>query len=234
MGSWQAEDLCAVSGFPREKIYLLKNGIHLPDFVADEKRAANRLIYTSTPFRGLTYLPTILKELRKKHADLEWHVFSGYQVYAGPDGHFDPTAEKQFADITQRLSQAPGIVLHGNVKQSELAREFLKSTILAYPNSHKETSCITAMEAQAAGCPIVTSALAALPETVGNAGLLIRGIPGSSQYLRDFIIAVDRLLSDATLYKTLSENGRQRAQEFSWTTIATHFETYLRKVLGLT
>ncbi len=80
-----------------------------------------------------------------------------------------------------------------------MAREFMKSAILCYPNTFAETSCITAMEAQAAGCAIVTSKLAALPETVANAGIMIEGEPGSPAYLDSFSTAVDVFLFSSLL-----------------------------------
>ena len=52
-----------------------------------------------------------------------------------------------------------------------------------------ETSCITAMEAQAAGCRIVTSPIAALNETVGNRGTMIDGNWLSPEYRAQFIDA---------------------------------------------
>ena len=49
----------------------------------------------------------------------------------------------------------------------------MRAGVWAYPTWFSETSCITAMEAQAAGLMIVSSAIAALPETVGRRGSLI-------------------------------------------------------------
>lgn len=81
------------------------------------------------------------------------------------------------------------------------------------------------MEAQAAGCVVITSALAALPETVGDAGFLIRGIPGTPHYAKSFIDSAHRLLSDPDLFQRLSQKGRHRAQaEFSWEQVADRFE----------
>ena len=63
-------------------------------------------------------------------------------------------------------------MLHERVNQMELAREFMRAGVWAYPTWFSETSCITAMEAQTAGLCVVTSAIAALNETV-KSGLLI-------------------------------------------------------------
>lgn len=52
-----------------------------------------------------------------------------------------------------------------------------------------ETSCITAMQAQAAGLRIVTSPIAALNETVGGRGVLIEGAPGPANIAQSFELA---------------------------------------------
>ncbi len=232
VSSWQASTFCEASGFPPEKICVIKNGVHLPYFEGSEARGRKRLIYSSTPFRGLQLIPKLLPAIRAKHPDCELHVFSGFDVYAGPHGYV-PELEQQFAHLAEELRKLPGVVLHRNVLQSELAREFMKSAVLLYPNTYPETSCITAMEAMAAGCAVLTSRLGALPETVGDAGVLVDGEPGSESYLADFIQAADRLLSDDNLFRTLSERGKQRAQDLSWEAAADRFEKFLREVHGL-
>lgn len=229
VSNWHGARLCEESGFPREKVWVLRNGIHLPFFAGEEPRHRKRLIYSSTPYRGLALLPSIFVELKKKHPELELHVFSGYKVYEGKDGYAD-SAVKNYEELIGRLSKLPGCVIHGNVKQEELAREFMRSTVLAYPNTFEETSCITAMEAQAAGCAIVTTAMAALPETVGNAGVLIRRAPGTIEYQQDFVSAVDRILSDDAYFNQLSSIGREQAKRFDWNFVAREFSAFLSQL----
>ena len=118
--------------------------------------------------------------------------------------------------------------MHGNVRQGELARELMMSSVFIYPNTVFETCCISALEAQAAGCPPVVSENSALPETVGDAGFLIPGQPGSPEYNQRFIDGVDSLLSDNSLWGKLSARGKARiAQDYTWTRVAERFEALL-------
>jgi glycosyltransferase involved in cell wall biosynthesis len=222
VSEWQANTLSAASGFDRNKAWVLGNGIHLANFEGTtEARQSIRMIYSSTPHRGLIHVPALLTELRKTHPDLECHIFSSYTVY-------DQQNVRKFDELKAELERTPGCVLHPSVLQHELAKEFKKSRILFYPCDYEETSCITAMEAQAAGCVVVSSALAALPETVGAAGVLIDGKPSEPEYRKKYIEACNRILSDDKYFTTLSERGKENMQNKDWLNIAQRFQQFLR------
>lgn len=209
VSDWHSDTLAMHSGFPRDKCYNLGNGIHPEFFEGTEVRGRKRLIYSSTPYRGLRHTPNYFRILREKHRDAEFHVFSSYKVY-------DQPSDLQFVQVTNELRQIPGVTLHESVKQNQLAREFMKSSVLFYPNEFEETSCITAMEAMAAGCVPLTSALAALPETIKDAGVLIPGKPGTAEYDQKFIQAADRLLSDDAYWTELHQRGLSTLKTNTW------------------
>ena len=103
----------------------------------------------------------------------------------------------------------------------------MRSSILCYPNTFEETSCITALEAQAAGCAIVTSAFGALPETVGEGGILIGGEPGTPAYLDQFSEALDTLLTDDDALERCVAASRKRIERQTWSAIAGRFSEYI-------
>lgn len=225
VSEWHAQHLCDASGFPRDKAYVLGNGVEPTRFIGKEERARKRMFYSSVPYRGLQLMPAILSKIAEKHPDVEFHNFGGFKVYMDAVGQQD---KERFERLLQELSRFPQFVHHGNVTQAELAREMMRSSILCYPNTFLETSCMTALEAQAAGCAVVTSALGALPETVGEAGILVPGEPGSAEYLDEFVSALDRLLSSDSEWRQRSEAGRRRAASFYWSTIAARFSDFLQ------
>lgn len=224
VSSWHADNLCEASGFPRHKAWVLGNGIEPSYFEGEEARVRKRLVYSSLPYRGLQLMPEILPRIIEAHPDVEFHCFSGFKVYQ------DRVAEGDRVDFDRTvtaLSRFPQFHNHGNVPQRQLAREMMKSSILCYPNTFEETSCITAIEAQAAGCAVVTSALGALSETVGSAGILVKGEPGSPEYINHFVEAINTLLSDDGKLDTLSETARRQAERCSWSAIASRFSDFL-------
>jgi glycosyltransferase involved in cell wall biosynthesis len=78
-----------------------------------------------------------------------------------------------------------------------------------------EQFCRVAVEAMASGVPVIASDSGALPEVLGDAGLLVP--PGDSAALRR---ALNLLASDLDRRIELGRRGRARANRFAWATIA--------------
>jgi glycosyltransferase involved in cell wall biosynthesis len=229
VSEWHADTLSKKSGFPRTRTWPLRNGIHAPYFEGVEERNRFRLIYSSTPYRGLEHLPELYLKIKELHQEVELHVFSGYGVYSHTNRGYNAQAEAEWNTLKSTLENLPDCTVHGNVSQKQLAREYMKSGILTYPNTFEETSCISVLEAKAAGCPVVTSRKAALPETVGKGGILIEGEPGTEPYNRNFIDAVSALLSDESTFDSFSAQAKEEAQECTWMKIAQRFVEHLEQ-----
>lgn len=233
VSAWHAETISSTSGFPLEKTFILRNGIKLEDFAGEEKKVRKRMIYSSGPGRGMEHLPEIFMELKMRHSDAELIIFNTAAVYRAIWPPIN-LSQGQYEALLVKLRAISGCSVFGAVPQKILAREFMKAAILAYPSHYKETSCITAMEAQAGGCVPVTTALAALPETIGDAGILIEGEPGTKTYTRQYVEACDRLFTDDALFHKLSQTGLERSKDFDWRSRALELIQYLHEKHGLT
>lgn len=225
LSQWHVDTLCNASGFPKNKTWVVNNGIHPDYFLGTEARVPKRLIYTSAPDRGLIYMPRIYEELKRRHGDLELHIFSSLDRYF--TGWSPGPRYQENAKLYDLLSAMPGCTLHGSVLQKDLAREFMKSSVFVYPSNFEETSCISAMEAMAGGCAVVTSDLGALKETVQGAGVFIEAPPGSEAYIHQFIEKVDELLTHPTRLQELSKAGLKRASQLTWENAAKNMTNYL-------
>lgn len=152
--------------FPKEKGIVIKNAIWPFEKVNKPKNKIN-LIYTSTPFRGLNILLASFALLLKNRPYLRdivtLDVFSSMKLYGYPDD--------QYKEMYDFAMNHPNINYHGVVRQEELRKHLLNSHIFAYPSIWEETSCISAIEAMAAGAIPVVSDIGALPETCGDFGL---------------------------------------------------------------
>lgn len=118
-------------------------------------------------------------------------VYSSMRVYQASAAE----DEAAYGALYRRCRQMEGVEYVGSLPQSDLARELRPVAVLAYPNTFA-TSCISIMEAMAAGCRVVTSELGALPETCAGFGQLIPTGQGDEAYLEQFIAQTVQVLQE--------------------------------------
>lgn len=138
--------------------------------------------------------------------------------------------EAAFGEHTHRLVRALGlereVVLTGRVADEELPGWYAGAACLLMP-SWAEGFGLPPLEAMACGTPSVVSTEGALPEVVGDAGLLVApdDVAGLAQ-------AVDRLLVDDALHTVLRSRGLARAARFTWERVARETLAVYDAVLG--
>lgn len=189
----------------------------------------NRLIFSSSPNRGLDRLLALFHPIRARVPDAELHIYYGFDCWQkfaemrGAQAELDEIAryKKAIDDAVNR----GGVRWHGRVNQRELAHAFMRSKVWGYPTQFTETSCVSAMEAQAAGCVPVCTPVAALKETVKH-GVFVDD-PQS------FVDACARLLTDEPHRSRLADAGRKYALEnLSWRALAGEWEAMFRRLAG--
>ena len=186
-----------------------------------------KLAYASTPFRGLDTLLDVFPKIRAACPDAELDVFSSMRVY----GMSEEDDRRTYGALYAKAAQ-PGVNLIGSVSQPQLARRLHEARVLAYPNHFAETFCIAAIEAEAAGCAVVTSAVGALPETVGDGGVCLDGDPHSAKYRQSFIDACISLLTDDERWTAMSARAQARTRAaYTWPGIAEEWEAICRVAL---
>ena len=193
---WQMEEYLNVFDIDRGCCSILRNGI-APAFanlfpadadVLEHKPWPPVLAYSSTPFRGLDVLLDSFPRIRANLPGTRLRVFSsleGYQVPAGED---------PYTPLYQRCRETEGVEYVGALSQDALAGELKAATCLAYLNRFAETSCISAMEAMAAGCLVVSSQLGALAETTAGFARLIPVPPEPEEHALRFAEATTAAL----------------------------------------
>lgn len=141
---------------------VIRNAIEPIEFIIKPEDKI-RLIYTSTPNRGLRVLLEAFRILNRK--DVELHVYSSDVIYGAS---YAAQRAREHAELFHRCKTTPGIVYKGFAANKAVRQALQSAHILAYPSIYEETSCLAAIEAGAAGCRIVTTDLGALPETCSD------------------------------------------------------------------
>ena len=167
-----------VRGLASPLAIVTRNAIDCTHFttVSDTPRVRKRLAYTSSPDRGLKRALQLFARIKAIHPDAELHLFYGFsKLYlersAAIDYSYfgDEDCERHMLDYAEEcfdLATKLGVTNHGRVGHKALA-DFLRTcSVVLYPTSFPEISCMSAMEAQAAGAFPVATAFGALPETV--------------------------------------------------------------------
>ncbi len=229
VSEWHKKALCASSGFPEARTAIIRNGVELASFASPEERQRHRIIFSSAPHRGLQVALPIFTKLREKVPEAELHIFSGFELY-DRETPFSGPQKEVYKSIKERCLNTENCFLHGNVVQSQLAKEYLRSAVYLYPATVPETSCITAIEAKAAGCPAVVSSLGALPETVGKDGIVVPGEPAMDEFVSRASNALFELMRNDTLWQQYSERASNSALSgYSWDHVTDRFEQILMR-----
>jgi glycosyltransferase involved in cell wall biosynthesis len=118
-----------------------------------------------------------------------------------------------------------GIRCLGSVPDSDLPLVLHGAEVALYPSLY-EGFGFPALEALAAGVPLITSDRSALPEVVGNAAVLV-----NPESVEDMAHAIRSLLNDMERRRLLIAQGRARAKEFSWEQAARQVLAVYRELL---
>lgn len=173
VSDWQYERFWQTYDLPTEKCYVIKNAIH--PFEPHKKPDGKlQLMFHPNPIRGLDVLLEAIKLIPEEDFDL--HIFheldpkerikqyeDGLQTYEY--SHISDM-EKDYLNYCLKLAnEDPRVIRHTRTNNSKIREQLMNTHIFAYPSYFMETSCICLIEALAAGCSVLSSNLAALPET---------------------------------------------------------------------
>jgi alpha-1,3-rhamnosyl/mannosyltransferase len=121
-------------------------------------------------------------------------------VVAGPMGWADADTERNVRSVRYL----------GYIPERDIAPLTAAAAVFAYPSLY-EGFGFPVVQAMAAGVPVITSNVSALPEIAGDAAVLVD--PRSQIELCD---ALRRLLLEPDLRMRMALRGRERAEQFRW------------------
>jgi glycosyltransferase involved in cell wall biosynthesis len=215
VSQFHADYLARVYPFMAGRTSALPNGVNLDRFDLEVEREPFKVIYTSSPDRGLIHLLDMWPQILATEPEAELHIFYGWD-------NIDRLIEMgdqsmvAYKELCLLKGKQHGINWRGRVSQGELAREFLSAQVWAYPTSFVETFCVGAVEAMAADCYITTSGVGNLPYVVGDAGWVIPGHAGSTTYRKRFMGLVLAGLIDVEVRNKFKGMGPEQAKQWTW------------------
>lgn len=221
---------------PAHRCTVLRNAT---DFVPVHEKPKDkvRLIYTSTPWRGLGILLQAFELLDRD--DIELEVYSGLKIYGK---EFVEDTGNKFEPLFEKARTMKNVIYTDYAPNDEIKKALKRSHIMAYPSAFPETSCLAAIEAMTAGCQFIGSSLGALPETTGAFSTLvpIEKITQKTSNMNQFIYryaqvldkAIDNYWSDET-QNLLQEQVYYFNKHYTWNKLEKDWRSFLTRSLEM-
>jgi len=217
-------------GLPADKLIMVPNGVNFEAYASERKEDltqfrnrfalpqekivlfVGRLVFEKGAHVLVSAVPKVLEKIDAKFVI----VGNGYM-------------RDQLSDLVQKMGLAHKVMFTGFV-DDETLRRLQKSADVSVVPSLFEPFGIVALEAMAAGSPVVVSDTGGLSEIVSHEvdGMKVyAGNPDSLSW------GITRVLTDEGLANRLRANAYRKVQEkYNWDTIARQTETVYESVLS--
>ena len=203
---------------PRERFRIVPNGINTDLFypLPDVQRDSHRIIVTNsadTPLKGLVYLLHAIADIRGRRPVR--------LVVIG-----QPKPNGAIERLVRKLNLADQVSFTGRISSAAFVREYARAGMAVVPSVY-EGFGLPAGEAMACGVPVIATTGGALPEVVGDAGVLVppRDTPALTA-------AIEDLLDHPAKAAALGQRGYQRVQaHFTWQRAAEKTVAAYREVI---
>jgi glycosyltransferase involved in cell wall biosynthesis len=205
----------AVERFP-EKIFLRKDKV--------------KLIYHSTPWRGLNVLLGAMQLVKNK--DVELDVYSSTQIYGD---QFKKHNDDQYKGLYEQAKALPNVNYVGYVSNEEIRKRLQEYDLYCFPSIWEETSCISAIEALTAGLHMITTNYGALFETCSEWPVYVNYTKDYKDLAKLFAFSIDEVCN--YLYKGTVPDFLKRQQAFyndfySWDRRKSEWSQFLQGLLN--
>jgi glycosyltransferase involved in cell wall biosynthesis len=214
------QDIARDFGLQPAGISLAHNGIDIDVFkpLPGVERNPMRIMATCSadaPLKGLRYLLHAYARLLERYPGLELLLVS------------KPNPGGKTEQLVQQLGLVDKVRFVNGISTEQMVQYYAEASIAVVPSVY-EGFGLPAGEAMACGVPVVSTDGGALPEVVGDAGVIV-----PTKDVDALVGAIDALLQDPQRRADLGARGKQRIEEnFCWQVCAQQMTTYYRQVLA--
>lgn len=212
----------ARQGVPSDKIIVADNGLDPSKFNFVRKpKDPNKLVWMSSPDRGLDRAMLVCDRLIKKFPDIKLHVYN----------MFDNMIKYGLAHEARRLqammAERPYVIFHGFTEQSKMYHEVSDAVIWNHPCNFLETNCISAKEMLALGVFPVTRKLGGLQDTLRDAEKNGMAVMLDHDCVTDGEIQAYTNEIEKALEGKKWEQVKLDPNDVSWQKVAEHFVSFM-------
>jgi glycosyltransferase involved in cell wall biosynthesis len=213
-------DICQAFGVASERVHVIRNGVDCQEFAPQPhiNREPRHLITTASadqPLKGTQHLIPAFARLREEFPDL-------HLTFIGK-----PKPQGATAALIEQYRVGDYITFLHGVSSKDMVNLYARASVAIVPSEY-EGFGLPAAEAMACGVPVVSTNGGALPEVVGDAGVIVPKADPAAM-----ATAVAQLLNDQAGADHLGAAGRRRVQQaFSWSDVAGELTRYYRGVIA--
>ncbi len=197
---------------------ILPNGCD-PSVYHEGSRDNKKLVWASSPDRGLHWLLELYPNLKNRVPGVEVHVYYMYAAEAA-NGTGETANRFRFMNRVLEKFKGKGVFFHGSVSRQEIAQVFSESRILAYPcdpTGFTEGFSCTTLEAAVSGCLPVIVGADALGEIYSD---FVPTTPAPypvhrAHYFENLV----KYLTDDVAYRAAQTRAKEMAQTHNWQAI---------------
>lgn len=218
------KDLIEYFNLDKDRIFIVHNGI---DYDNMNKRLSKIELETIKRKYGLPDSYILNFGIYRKHKNLERLI----EAYALLPQDIRKNLKLVFTCNHQSLNiliehfgLRDDVLNIGFIPESDKPAIFQLSQMVYYASVY-EGFGVPILEAQAAGTPVITSDISALPEAAGDGALFVN--PYDIYAIRD---AIQLLYIDRNLSKQIVNNGHKNASQYTWQKSAEEFISFLDQI----
>jgi glycosyltransferase involved in cell wall biosynthesis len=223
VSEWQRNQF--LEKFPNDaKSLVIRNAI-TPIEYSTKPSGKIKLVYSSMPNRGLEILLDALELMRRD--DIEVDVFSSNTIYGSL---YSSQTHGQYDEIFHRCKMMSNVNFKGYALNQAVRKSLQSAHILAYPSIFEETSCLSVIEALAAGCKVVTTNLGAIPETAGKWATYVNYSHNKRELAAQYAEVLSKEIDNYWENTNLKDQSDWYNREYSWDLRTTEWLHFIKTI----
>jgi len=228
---WNYEKFRYFFDIPTERSVVIKNGTNnFPQRKIYKKGEPIKILHHNTPWRGLNVLLRAMQEIKNPNITLD--VYSSTQVYGDA---FKKQQDEQFQPLYDQAKELPNVNYIGYKPNEYILKHMTDYDLYVYPSVFEETSCVSALEALAAGVHVITNNFGALYETCSEWPVYITYNTDYESMAKDTAAAIEvtaSYLHEDFIQDHLEEQQKFYKRFYNWQKKGMEWESFLRGAIN--
>jgi glycosyltransferase involved in cell wall biosynthesis len=228
---WNYEKFRYFFDIPTERSVVIKNGTNnFPQRKIYKKGEPIKILHHNTPWRGLNVVLRAMQEVKNPNITLD--VYSSTQVYGDA---FKQHNDEQFKPLYEQAQQLPNVNYIGYKPNEYILEHMTDYDLYVYPSIFEETSCVSALEALAAGVHVITNNFGALYETCAEWPVYVTYNTNYEAMAKDTAAAIEvaaNYLHEDFIQDHLEEQQKFYKRFYNWQKKGMEWESFLRGAIN--